>query len=132
MVSAGVQRSSVAHVQGHSGSGATSVAVEAADKLLGNGFWAQSVYVGIKASRFSRRTEELTPCIERSWHIVSAVSHRSAMSMQGARSADAAAARLASALGILSFPVITNELLRLTTYLHARSKQQGRLGTFCR
>lgn len=48
--------------------------------------------------------------------------------MQGARSSEIAAARLASALGILSYPVITNELLRLTTFLHSRTKQQGRLG----
>lgn len=52
----------------------------------------------------------------------------SGLPLQGARNAEVAGARLASALGILSYPVMTNELLRLTTYLHARNKQRGRLG----
>lgn len=50
LVSARGQRSSVAIVQGHSGSGAVSVALDACNKLLATGHWTQAAYVCIKAS----------------------------------------------------------------------------------
>lgn len=48
LASTRAQRSSVAIVHGHSGSGAMSVALEACNRLLGSGFWAQAVYVGVR------------------------------------------------------------------------------------
>ena len=47
---------------------------------------------------------------------------------QGACSAEVAAARVATALGILSYPAVINELLRLTTFIRERGDQRGRLG----
>ena len=48
LISLGGLHSSVAHVQGHVGSGAMSVALDTANKLLSTGFWSQAVYVEIK------------------------------------------------------------------------------------
>ena len=50
LVSTGVQHASVAHIQGHMGSGAMSVALESAGKLLSTGSWSQAVYLGVRVS----------------------------------------------------------------------------------
>lgn len=48
LASLGGLHSSLAHVQGHVGSGAMSVALDTANKLLSTGFWSQAVYVELR------------------------------------------------------------------------------------
>ena len=50
LISLGGLHSSVAHVQGHVGSGGMSVALDTANKLLSTDFWSQAVYVEIRVS----------------------------------------------------------------------------------
>lgn len=51
--------------------------------------------------------------------------------LQGACSADIAAARVATSLDVLSYPVVADELLRLTAFLHTMAGKAGHIGMPC-